>query len=145
MTVTHIPNLQDRLCAGADCPCDICSGLKRERQCREWLENHFQKPFPKTRPGWLINHTGRHLELDGYCEELKIAFEHQGEQHYIPHRFSSSQTKKQMLENLTDQKLRDVCKAKLCQQHGVCLIVISYLVNIEEFLTNLFNPSWLAL
>ena len=44
--------------------------------CREILESIYSVPFKPCRPNFLKNpKTGRNLELDGYNEELKIAFE----------------------------------------------------------------------
>jgi hypothetical protein len=124
---------------GHSCDCNKCSGLKREYQCRNWFENRFQKLFPKTKPEWLLNATGHKLELDGYCEELKIAFEHNGEQHYKPYQFSNSQTKEEMMKKFMNQQQRDIVKLKLCQQFGVRLIVIPYYEkNVETFLEKQF-------
>jgi hypothetical protein len=125
---------------GHGCNCNRCSGLKRERICREWFENKFQQPFPKSKPSWLVNHTGRRLELDGYCEELKIAFEYNGKQHYEPCQFSSGQTTEDMMKNFTAQRQRDNLKSKLCTEHGVKLIVVPYnKKNIRVFLEDYFN------
>ena len=44
----------------------------------------LNKKFKKVRPLWLINYeTGFCLELDGYCKQLKLAFEYDGIQHHI--------------------------------------------------------------
>ena len=43
-----------------------------EKICRKYFEYLFNKPFNRIRPSWLSE-----LELDGYNEELNIAFEYQ--------------------------------------------------------------------
>jgi hypothetical protein len=130
----------DDMVAGHSCDCDMCAGLKREPRCRAWFENRFQKIFSKTRPSWLLNNTGHFLELDGYCEELKLAFEHHGVQHYKPCRFSASQTEEELTKKFEDQQRRDALKFKLCTSHGVRLVVIPYYEkNIEEFLEKQFT------
>ena len=94
----------------------------------------------KTRPPWLLNNTGHFLELDGYCEELKLAFEHHGVQHYRPCRFSASQTEEELTKKFEDQQRRDALKLKLCTDHGVRLIVVPFHEkNVEEFLEKQFT------
>jgi hypothetical protein len=87
--------------------------------------------FVKSRPDFLRHpETGRCLELDLYCEELKIAVEYNGRQHYeyTPH-FHTSPL------DLHDQMQRDQLKLKLCRKHGIKLIVVPYTVtDIHEFL-----------
>lgn len=61
-----------------------------EERCRAIIERLLNKErdgerfkFKKVRPWWLINHeTGFFLQLDGYCEKLKFAFENDGIQHH---------------------------------------------------------------
>lgn len=97
--------------------CNDCSKSKSERICREFLEQIFDKQFPSTRAPWL----GR-LELDGYCEELGIAFEHQGDQHYeVVPIFKMS---KESLEKIQE---RDCRKKRICDERGIKLIIIPQL------------------
>ena len=72
------------------------------------------------RPFWLINpKTNYILELDGYCEELKLAFEYQGDQHYrIVSWFRMTK------ESLKYQQEKDAAKVKLCKENDIDLIVI---------------------
>lgn len=57
----------------------------KEQFVRETFESIFSKKFIKVRPDWLKSpKTKLNLELDGYCEELKIAFEYNGPHHYDP-------------------------------------------------------------
>jgi hypothetical protein len=49
---------------------------KYEQLCREILEELLNKKFLKVRLKLLNG-----LELDGFCEELKLGFEYQGIQH----------------------------------------------------------------
>ena len=57
----------------------------REAWARFICEQLVGKEFPKKRPDFLIPRSKRRpLELDGFCESLKLAFEYQGEQHYKP-------------------------------------------------------------
>ena len=56
------------------------------------------------------------MELDGYCAELGIAFEHNGIQHYSKVRLFNN--------NLEERQENDVIKKELCIAYGIKLIVI---------------------
>lgn len=100
---------------------------KNEKKCREIFENIFRRPFPSARPDFLRRKNGYCLELDGWCPELKLAFEYQGSQHYkFNKRFHRS------MEDFEKQKQRDEEKKKLCEKHGVKLIEIPYTVPYEK-------------
>ncbi|WP_282161980.1 hypothetical protein [Ulvibacterium marinum] len=97
--------------------CPICSSSLGERICRVLFEQIFNKKFPKAFPDWLINEDGNRMELDGYCSELNIAFEHQGEQHYtLNTHFIKSK------EKLNRRIRLDKQKEKLCKSNGITLI-----------------------
>jgi hypothetical protein len=65
------------------------------------------------------------MELDGYSHILKIAFEHQGSQHYKSIKyFHSSKTKLQTIQS-RDQHKRDLCRA-----NGVILIEVPSILEI---------------
>jgi hypothetical protein len=66
------------------------------------------------RPKWLSR-----LELDGYNEELKIAFEYNGIQHRELHPFFHRTE-----EDFWRQQERDMIKKDLCDKKGVKLFVI---------------------
>lgn len=92
------------------CPC--CS-YRSEKECRALFETLLGRVFIKCRPKWLEG-----LELDGYCEELRLAFEYQGAQHY--HRRGE--------QDLKTQQERDRRKAELCDDNLVTLVVVPYWV-----------------
>lgn len=99
--------------------CPACSSSLGERICRAYFEEIFYKPFPAARPKWLRNMEGNRLELDGYCAELNLAFEHQGEQHYSNVPFYQ-RTDIAFKKRVRDDEL----KGKLCKEHGIVLISI---------------------
>jgi hypothetical protein len=103
--------------------CPSCSSTICERTCRKILEFLYKKDFPKKRPMWLKNSTGGRMELDGYCQDLNIAFEYNGVQHYKFVRFWHK-TK----ERLEMRQKHDIEKINLCRENGVNLIVIRYTV-----------------
>jgi hypothetical protein len=101
--------------------CPKCRILVNEEECREIVEDLFWESFPKAKPEWLINpETGKRMELDGYNERLKVAFEYDGEQHF---RAIKSWGDKESFEKL---KKRDELKDKICQENGVILMRIPY-------------------
>jgi hypothetical protein len=95
--------------------CPQCNFFRGEEVCRAIFENLTEKKFPKKRPNWLKGKKGYPLELDGYCEDLKIAFEHQGRQHY-----------QNQLSKFSNPEIleRDKLKRKLCELKGVSLIEV---------------------
>jgi hypothetical protein len=95
-----------------------------ENLVRMAFNKKFNKNFYKVKPEWLINpKTGRRLELDGYNDELKIAFEVNGAYHY----------KHSKIEKLKDTQKKDRYKKKICKKMGIKLFVISYKTGrIEE-------------
>ena len=97
--------------------CPECSSGVGERICRTYFKQIFGKKFAKTRPPWLIKKDGFQMELDGYCEELNLAFEHQGRQHYeqIDHFYTSE-------EQFLKRKADDKRKVYLCEKHNITLI-----------------------
>jgi hypothetical protein len=101
---------------------------KRERKCREVMQKKYQRPFPKIRPTFLRNpETGCLLELDCYNEDLKIAVEYNGIQHYVWPNFTN-----QSYEAFIKQRRRDQLKVDLCDLQGVYLITVPYNVPIDQ-------------
>lgn len=106
---------------------------KGETLCRHVAEKIFQKPFTKIRPDFLKNNVTKHnLELDIFNEELKVAIEYNGQQHYkyIPFFHKN-------YEHFQNQLYRDEIKRMLCKNNGIHLIEVSYEIdpaNIEAFL-----------
>jgi len=103
--------------------CPECSSFESEQFCREIFEELFGQEFPKKWPKWLKRYdTGVTLQLDGYCENLKIAFEHNGLQHYkMCDRFHMSK------KDLLDVRYRDDVKIQRCKEKGIFLIIIPQL------------------
>lgn len=108
--------------------CPVCSSGISERACRIFFENIFNKKFPKKRPKWLLSEKGHRMELDGYCEELGLAFEYQGEQHYSDDFYKD---KKRKLKLKVIQK-RDKQKKMFCEKNHVALIAVPYYVQYDE-------------
>jgi len=90
------------------------------RECLETFISRFGKfEFPNTRPDWLRSpETNRRLELDCYNEELGLAFELQGTQHYKPIKGWGGE--KEFARIIR----RDVHKRTECTKHGVELFRI---------------------
>jgi hypothetical protein len=109
---------------GSWCPkCNINVG---EAITKNIFESMFGVEFEKMRPNWLDG-----LEMDGYNETLKLAFEYNGAQHYkltpIYHKTEA---------DFEAQKERDKRKNDLCAKANVTLITIPYkikFVNIQKF------------
>jgi len=90
-----------------------------EEMLRKILEKTYDKKFPNVRPSWLLNpNTGHNLELDCYCEELELAFEYQGQQHYSPVSFFGGESSHEKVIE------RDRIKKKICEDNGIKLVEI---------------------
>ncbi|WKZ37822.1 MAG: hypothetical protein QY332_07725 [Anaerolineales bacterium] len=126
--------------------CAECSSGLGERICREFFEQIFNTPFPKRRPTWLINSRGNQLELDGYNSTLKIAFEHQGSQHFRENSFFTNSK-----DTLVTRKIDDNIKRQLCAQHGISLIEVPEIPTIlpihkvRDFIKRACNQNLISL
>ena len=80
------------------------------------------KYFKKTCPKWLNN-----LELDLYNDDLNLAFEYQGKQHYEKVDYFHKSD-----DDLKKQKIRDSVKLELCKRNNVKLICIHYQYDTYE-------------
>jgi len=88
-----------------------------EEYCRKVLEHITNSHFHKTRKILTPAVTGRQhaLELDGYCEELKLAFEYQG---HASHWDMEN-------KNYKEVSIKDKLKLEYCKNLGIDLIVIN--------------------
>lgn len=107
--------------------CPRCSPGYGERVCRCLFEMLFNAEFHKVKPSWLLSSRGTLLELDGYCEVLKLAWEYHGQQHYefVPHFHESKQHFKLRLKD-------DRLKRAMCIERGVRLIEVPYTIPIRQ-------------
>lgn len=100
--------------------CQQCIQYRSEEICRLAFETLFNVEFPKYRPKDLKGIKGKGLELDGFCKELNLAFEHHGEQHYVDYwRRTSNSTE--------NTKNNDFDKQKVCKDKGIEIIYIPQL------------------
>ncbi len=104
--------------------CHICVKYRTENVVREIFESIYQKPFPTIRNlDWNRNpETSVFLELDGYCEELRFAWEYHGFQHYEYVGFFHNGD----IENFHAQQRRDMARDANCVANQVTPIVIPY-------------------
>ena len=108
--------------------CPKCSQNHfKEDIVRVYFEALFNADFPKKRPEWLLNSSGQRMELDGFNEELSIAFEYNGVQHYEKNYFIDTQ--KKLLKRIGD----DEQKQRLCKRKNIALFVIDYQTNPNEY------------
>ena len=92
----------------------------------------FQACFPHFLDG---------LQLDGYCPELRLAFEYQGEQHYDSNHFFHSRDP----TSFRKQQERDEAKAKRCQETGIRLVIVPYFVTDKRLHVQLALLQWFSL
>ena len=99
-----------------------------EKICCETMEKIYGVKFTTVRPTWLTNpETGKPLELDCYNDELKIAVEYNGIQHYEWPNFTN-----QSQDEFIDQTRRDRLKLELCDQLGVYLITVPHTIQHND-------------
>ena len=100
---------------GSWCPkCHIYYG---EEVVRSYFEAAYSQRFPKQRPIWLEG-----MELDGYSDNARLAFEHHGTQHYkYSRRFHPTRL------HFEEQKNRDKRKRHLCESRGIDLVEVPHI------------------
>lgn len=99
--------------------CPECgnSNYYKENNSRVILEYLLKCKLPTSYESWNINpKTDKELELDGYNEERKIAFEFQGRHHFQPNIFKN--------QDLDDIQFKDKIKKENCVKKGVTLIEV---------------------
>ena len=103
-----------------ECKVGVCEAI-----CKEIFKILFDTEFVKIKPKWL-----KGLELDGYAKigDMKIAFEYDGEQHYM---FKTHWHK--TIEKFEEMQERDRQKDLLCEENDVILIRIPYTVKKINF------------
>ncbi|NVM29576.1 MAG: hypothetical protein HWN65_12110 [Candidatus Helarchaeota archaeon] len=119
--------------------CPDCSEGVNERISRKLFEAIFKKEFPKSRPEWLVNDQGNQMELDGYNEELALAFEYQGRQHYEYNEYFHKSMK-----DFEQRKADDKLKRELCKRNDITLIEIPYTIEpdkMQDYIINKCNKN----
>lgn len=103
------------------CPMCSCQG-RSEKLTREIFEEVVGLPFLKFRPAFAQG-----LEPDGFCEEIGLAFEYHGRQHYmrVPHWHKRE-------EDFQQQLRRDEILRRLCSENGVTLIEVPYTLSYQD-------------
>lgn len=108
--------------------CAKCSQSRSEKLTREIFERIMSVEFPTIRPDFLKNpKTGYNLELDGYNENLKLAFEYNGEQHYKFKKYFHDTE-----DAFKIQREHDEFKYKKCVELGITIISIPYTFNCYD-------------
>ena len=73
----------------------------------------------------MIHSSGHHMELDVYYEDLKLAFEYQGEHHHKPSYWVNRDFETQ---SIRDKEKRDACKQVIYSRF---LIMFDWLTIVE--------------
>ena len=107
--------------------CQLCASSKNELLCKQVFEEYFMLPFKKTKPKFLEG-----LEYDGFNEDIGIAFEYNGMQHY-----------KSLYGNEYSfmlQKERDERKIYLSKINKTTLIIIPYYAkDIKQYILEILD------
>jgi hypothetical protein len=99
--------------------CPDCANGTGERTCRHIMECILGVDFPSRRPSWLRIGKKSVLQLDGYNENMAIAFEYHGSQHYEPVRTFNG-----AVSDFVSLQQRDNLKRQMCWERGVSLVIV---------------------
>lgn len=100
---------------------------RHEIRCNEILEEYYGRSFAPIWHPQIINDTGYLLELDCFNEELQLALEYNGIQHYQwPNYTGMSEMDFKLLVK------RDAYKKKRCAELGIYLIVVPHWVEYHH-------------
>ena len=102
---------------------------KGEKAAKLALQQIFKQEFGKIRPDFLRNKvTNKNLELDLFNENLMLAVEVQGRQHYeyVPFFHNNNYAV------FRNQQYRDEIKRMICEKEGIRLIEVPYTVQPED-------------
>lgn len=112
--------------------CKCCKSSGGEQICRSIFENIFKCKF--VHMSSMVN-LGKikinRIELDGYNNNLKLAFEFNGKQHYEKNNYFHRN------RSLDDQKDIDKYKYEICKKNNIMLIVIPY--NDDDYKSYICN------
>ncbi len=108
---THCPTCSKKLRSGT-------FKFVTENKVRMIFEELTGECFPSD---WHTLRNGQ--QLDGYCENLKMAFEYQGPQHYCVDGYWNK-----TITDLNGQQIRDNRKTQRCQQLKITKIDVPYTV-----------------
>ncbi len=106
--------------------CPVCSSRLGERLCRTIAEQLFGVPFPKVKLRGIRGPRGGYLELDAFNENLLLAIEHHGGQHF--HAISIWGGEPQFQR----QKEHDRLRREYCRQNGITLIEVRELGSVTS-------------
>ncbi len=98
--------------------CPVCSARLGERLCRAAAELLFGVPFRKVKLKGLRGTRGGYLELDAFNEDLRLAIEHHGVQHFEPVGIWGGS------EQLKRQQEHDRLRREYCRERGIVFIEI---------------------
>ena len=119
------------------CPHCAIGNWKSEAETRSIFENIFRpSKFPSSFPTFLGG-----LQLDGFCPELSLAFEYQGEQHYDPGNYFHFGDP----VSFQSQQERDARKSTLCQEAGVRLVLVPHFVNDKRMFVVTALLRWFSI
>ena len=131
---TWMATARSLLHGGTWCPQCAASTLRTEPEVRRIFEEiFFPAKFNASFPSFLSG-----LQLDGLCDEMHLAFEYQGEQHYDPNHFFHSRDP----QGFSKQRERDARKATLCERAGIRLVVVPCFVKDKRTFIQLALLRW---
>lgn len=106
-----------------------CRLSKAEAMIAQALKRIFPgASFEKVRPSFLLNpRSNRKLELDLFCESLKLGIERSGLQHFVfPNGLHANRAVFEALQE------RDKLKVELCRKAGITLVHVPFTVSAKE-------------
>lgn len=126
----------DSVLSGQWCP--NCNESDGESLFRIVIEELTSAKFVKIRPKWIIGPKKYPLELDGYNENLKVAFEFQGTQHF----YSNSKFYNNNEEIFKYRKLCDKIKKEKCKGLGILLLCPTYNLKRKEQMVEFIHQEF---